>query len=166
VAILAAWLLSAPVFAADSACQPVFDAAIKMLTIPAHLYSTATLPGGKTRASETIYVNGAIYVNYNGQWKRSKMTAKDMLEQEHENIRDSKTTCRHVRDESVNGEAASLYTEHSENDSVISDAQTWISKSKGAPLHTEEDLDTGQGDKQHVSIRYEYSNVRPPAGVP
>ena len=45
------------------------------------------------------------------------------------------------------------------------DAQTWISKSKGLPLKTEEDIDTGGGDKRHMSIRYEYSNVRPPAGV-
>jgi hypothetical protein len=107
-------LISLPASASttDSDCQPVFDAAMKVLNTPAHLYSTTTLRGGKTQVTETIYVNGAIYVNYDGKWKRSRMTAQDMREQEHENIRDSKTTCRHVRDESVNGEAAALYTEH------------------------------------------------------
>ena len=93
------------------------------------------------------------------------MTPQDMLKQEEENIRDSKSTCRHVRDEMVNGEAAALYMGHSENDGVKSDAQTWISKSRGLPLKTEEDIDTGDGDKRHMSIRYEYSNVRAPAGV-
>lgn len=46
-----------------------------------------------------------------------------------------------------------------------SDAQTWISKGRGLPLKTEEDIDTGDGDKKHMSIRYEYGGVRPPAGV-
>ena len=41
----------------------------------------------------------------NGKWIRSKTTPQDMLKQEQENIRDSKTSCRHVRDELVNGEA-------------------------------------------------------------
>ena len=67
------------------------------------------------------------------------------------------------RDESVNGEAAALYMAHSENDTVKSDAQTWISKSKGLPLRTEEDIDTGDGDKRHMSIRYEYGNIQAPA---
>jgi hypothetical protein len=63
----------------------------------------------------------------------------------------------------VNGEAAALYMAHSENDDVKSDAQTWISKSKGLPLRTEEDIDTGGGDKRHMSIRYEYGNIQAPA---
>ncbi len=165
--VLAAFFLSTPAFAfaADAACQPVFDAATKLLGVPAHSYSTETARDGKTKTSEAIYANGAIYINYNGKWIRSKMTPQDMLKQEQENIRDAKSTCRHVRDEMVNGEAAAFYTAHSDNDGIKSDAQTWISKSKGLPLKTEEDLDTGDGDKRHVSIRYEYGNVHPPAGV-
>ena len=88
-----------------------------------------------------------------------------MLKQEQENIQNAKTSCRHVRDEVVNGEAAALYMAHAENEGVKSDAQTWVSKSRGLPLKTEEDIDTGDGDKRHMSIRYDYSNVRPPAGV-
>jgi hypothetical protein len=166
-AVLAAFYLSTPAFAfvADAACQPMFDAGAKLLAVPAHSYSTETARDGKTKTSEAIYANGAIYINYNGKWIRSKMTPQDMLKQEQENIRNAKSTCRHVRDEMSNGEAAAVYMAHSENDGVKSDAQTWISKSKGLPLRTEEDLDTGDGDKRHVSIRYEYSNVQPPAGM-
>jgi hypothetical protein len=166
-AVLAAFYPSTPAFAftADAACQPVFDAGIKLLGVPAHSYSTETARDGKTRISEAIYANGAIYINYNGKWIRSKMTTQDMLKQEQENIRDAKSTCRHVRDEMVNGEAAALYMAHSENGEVKSDAQTWVSKSRGLPLKTEEDIDTGYGDKRHMSIHYEYSNIHPPAGV-
>lgn len=165
LSLLGALFCSTPVLAADAACQPMFDSTLKLFSVPAHSYTIETLPGGKSRNAEAIYSNGVIYVNMNGKWIRSKMTTQDMLKQEQENIRDSKTTCRHVRDEVVNGEAAALYTAHSENDTVKSDAQTWFSKSKGLPLRTEEDIDTGDGDKRHISIRYEYSNVQVPAGV-
>ena len=59
-----------------------------------------------------MYTNGAIYVLMKGKWIRSRMTPQDMLKQEEENIRDSKSTCRHVRDEVVNGEAAAMYIAH------------------------------------------------------
>lgn len=164
-AVLAACSLSTPALAADATCQTLFDTRFKLFSVPSHSYTIETLPGGKSQNSEAIFTNGAIYVLMRGKWIHSRMTPQDMLKQEEENIRDSKTTCRHVRDEMVNGEAAALYMGHSENDGVKSDAQTWISKSRGLPLKTEEDLDTGDGDKRHMSIRYEYSNVRPPAGV-
>jgi len=164
-ALFTALFLSIPAMSADSACQPGLDAALKLLTVPVHLHSIAGLPGGKSKSHETIYLNGAIYINLDGKWMRSKMTAQDMLKLEQENIRNSTMTCRYLHDESVNGEVAAVYMAHSENPDVKADAQTWISKSKGVPLRTEEDLDTGYGDKQHMSIRYEYGNIQPPAGV-
>lgn len=164
-AVLAACSSSTSAFAADAACKTLFDTRFKLFSVPSHSYTVEALPGGKTRTSEAIFTNGAIYVFVNGKWVHSRMTPQDMLKQEEENIRDSKSTCRHVRDEMVNGEAAALYTGHSENDGVKSDAQTWISKSRGLPLKTEEDIDTGDGDKRHMSIRYEYGNVQAPAGV-
>jgi hypothetical protein len=164
--LLAASLNSTPAFAAaDASCQPVFDSATKVMASSAHVYNTTALPGGKSRTGELIYANGVIYVLVEGKWVRSKMSVADMLKQEQENIRNGKATCRHVRDELVNGEMAALYTLESENEGVKANAQTWISKSKGLPLRSEEDVDTGSADKQHMSIRYEYSNVHPPAVV-
>jgi hypothetical protein len=164
-AVLAFCSFSASALAADTTCQTLFDTRLRLFKVSSHSYTTETLPGGKTQTSEAIFANDAIYVLMKGKWIRSRMTPQDMLKQEEENIRDSKSTCRHVRDEMVNGEAAALYMGHSENDGIKSDAQTWISKSKGLPLKTEEDLDTGDGDKRHMSIHYEYSNIHPPAGV-
>jgi hypothetical protein len=163
--LFAALCLSAPALAADAACQPGLDAILKMFTVPVHAYTTETLSGGKSRINESIYFNGVIYVNLNGKWIRSQMTTQDMLKKEQENIRTSTMTCRYLRDELVNGESAAIYVAHSENEYVKTDAQTWISKARGVPLRTDEDVDTGQGDKQHMSIRYEYGNVHAPAGV-
>ena len=88
-----------------------------------------------------------------------------MLKQEEENIRDSKSIVPPCTRRSSERRSRGDVRGSRENDVIKSDAQTWISKSQGLPLKTEEDIDTGDGDKRHMSIRYEYSNVRPPAGA-
>ena len=40
----------------------------------------------------------------------------------------------------------------------------WIAKGTGLVLKEEEDLSDGT-DKRHMSIRYDYKNVRAPAGI-
>jgi hypothetical protein len=165
VALSSALCLSPSALAADAACQPGFDATTKLFTVAAHSYTNETLPGGKSSTGEAIYVNGAIYINLRGKWIHSKMTAQDMLKLEQENIRNSKVSCRYLHEESLNGEVTSLYMVHSENEGIREDAQTWISKAKGLPVRTEEDVDSGDGDKKHISIRYEYNHVQAPAGV-
>jgi hypothetical protein len=86
---------------------------------------------------------------------------------EEENIRSSKYTCRYLKDETVNGEPAAVYSTHSEREdfSIKSDGEIWISKSRGVPLRQELEM-IESGDKpevNHHSMRYEYTNVQPPA---
>jgi hypothetical protein len=166
-------LLVAPVHAAD-ACKILFDAADKVIVTPAHLYVTmqaSAIEKGKTTNSEMIYSGGsggAIYVQAGGKWTRSRMSAGDMLKQEAENRADpsKKVACQYVRDEPVNGEAAGVYKGHFDEEGTKSDVTVWISKSKGLPLKQDYDMDVGgPGGKSHMSTRYEYTNVRPPAGV-
>jgi hypothetical protein len=163
VALLAACLPCATAFAADSGCQPVFDAMSKVLMTPTHVFNEAagTRPGDKARNSELIYFGGAIYVKVKDKWIRSKMTAQDMIQQEQENRKTGTATCRYLREESVNGETAAVYSAHSENEDVKSDGQLWISR-RGLPLREELDTDVGDPSKMHRSIRYEYSNVQAP----
>jgi hypothetical protein len=160
-----AFAFTARAVATDATCQPVYDSAAKIYSIPTHSYSTETSSGAKTHIAETIYVNGVIYVLLDSKWIHSKATPQAMLEQQQENVRNAKTSCHYVRAESVNGEAAAMYVVESENEGVKSAAQIWISKSKGLLLKSEDDVDTGDGDKQHMSVHYEYDNVHPPAGV-
>jgi hypothetical protein len=160
--------------AAQGGCQPVDDAMNKVMTTPTHIYtSMSPVPstGGQPRTdeathSETIYVGGSAYVKVGGKWSRSEWTPQRITKQEQENRKQSKSTCRYLRDESVNGETAAVYSTHSERSDVVghitSDGQVWISKSKGLPLRHEMDLDAGDGIKHHHSTRYEYTNVQPP----
>jgi hypothetical protein len=124
--------------------------------------------GAKARTSELIYVNGKSYIQVAGKWMVSPMTPVKMAENRKETEADEEKTmtCRVVRDEAVNGEAATLYTAHQANPDEKSDAQIWISKSRGVPLKLEMDLDVGgTAGKSHRTMRYEYNNVQAPAGV-
>lgn len=157
-----------PARAADAACKTVLDAMAKQIETPTHLYATETsaLRGGKPEPRESIYAGGAIYIQMRGQWKRSPMSTQDMRKQQEENVRNAKSmSCRYLRDETVNGETAAVYHSQNETEGVKSQAVLWISKRTGLPLRSENDIDTGDKDKMHLVIRYDYAGVRPPAGV-
>jgi hypothetical protein len=153
---LGQFLIATPV-KAEVDCQLLLDAASKVFVIPAHLYLTTTT-GGKTTSMEEIYAAGAIYVKIDGKWSPSPITMQEMKEMNQKNIHDNKTTCGYLRDELANGEAAAVYSVHNEGPRSKSDGQTWISKAKGWPLRSESDVNV----KTHISMRYEYGNVKPP----
>jgi hypothetical protein len=77
---------------------------------------------------------GAIYVMAGGKWTRTKMTSADMMSKQEENRRAAKDTCHAVREESVNGEAATVYSSHSDTEGSKVDSTVWIFKSKGLSL--------------------------------
>ncbi len=152
---------AAPPAVAD-ACRPVFDAITKIATTPSHSYSTGVL-NGTIRSTETIYLQGKIYMIVKGKWMLSPVTPNDVLEQEKENQTNSKTTCQFLRNESVDGEAAAVYSMRRETENAKEDGQIWISKVTGRALRKEVDVDSGGATgKSHLSARYAYSNVKPP----
>jgi hypothetical protein len=98
-----------------------------------------------------------------GRWTRSAVTPNDVLQQEMENEKQGKSTCQFVRNESVDGEAAAVYSMRRETETVREDGQVWISKANGRALRKEVDVDYGGAvGKGHLSARYEYSNVKAP----
>jgi hypothetical protein len=168
------WLMGAAPLAAQSGCQLIDDAMNKVMTVPTHIYGAmSSVPSNGTKPrtdeashSETIYVGGSVYTKVGGHWSRGDWTPQQVMKQEQENRQKSKYTCRYLRDESVNGETAAVYSMHSERSDVghqTSDGQVWISKSRGLPLRDEVDIESGgPAGKNHYSGRYEYTNVQPP----
>jgi uncharacterized protein YlzI (FlbEa/FlbD family) len=150
--------------AADGACQAVWDASEKAFSIPTHFYFTHTGAGRKSVTMESIYVDGAIYSLVNGKWFRTATSPEDMKSQMVENRKNiTNVSCHEVRDESVNGESATLYSVHSETARGIHDSQIWISKSKKLILREETDaVLTASNDKGHASVRFDYNNVQAP----
>jgi hypothetical protein len=135
-------------------CKTYFDASDKLLTTPVHSYFAHT--AGK-RPGEMIRLNGDSYFLVQGKWTKSRFSMQEMHEQVLENRKNNKVSCQHVRDESVNGESAAVFTTHSESEDATANGTAWISKNKGLLLREEIDL---EGD--HLTTRYEYTNVTAP----
>lgn len=147
--------------AADS-CQPVFDAITKLVTTPSHSYSNGVV-NGKPSSTETIYVQGKTYILARGKWMLSPATPTDVLKQELEDEKQGKSACQFVRSESVNGEAAAVYSMRRETETLKEEGHVWISKANGRALREEVDVDYGVAiGKGRLSARFEYSNVKPP----
>jgi len=159
-------LIGTTALAAQDTCQPLYDAMLKVIDTPTHIYTTmGTAPnsGGKPHTIEVIYAAGTVYTTVGGKWIRNKMTPQQVVKMERENRRNSKMSCRYLKDESINGENSAVYTTHSETDGQKDDGQVWISKTNGLPVRQELDIDMqGLPNKQHYSMRYEYANVHPP----
>jgi hypothetical protein len=157
-------LQAAPYVIAADSCKPVFDALIKVATTPSHSYTTNTpVNGGNATEGETIFANGHRYIRARGKWIRIPVTSQEVVEQEKAKEEKGKSNCQLLRSESVNGEAAMLYSVHREYDEVTEDGQMWVSKGTGLPMRNEEDVDNrGNKIKEHRSTRFEYGNIRPP----
>ena len=163
-ALLAIVSLSLTRASAADSCDAVFSALTKVATTPSHSYTTSTRAnGGTPTEAETIFANGQKYIRARGKWMRIPVTSQEVVEQEKQKDEKGKSTCQILRSESVNGEAAVLYSVHREYEEVKEDGQIWVSRATGLLLRVEEDFENhGNKVRDHRSTRFEYGNIRPP----
>ena len=166
-------LLATPTIRAQATnCATVRAVGMKMLSVPYHLYlvdsggAQAALNGGKPTVGEVISAGGSMYVLSHGKWVKSPVSLAEMKAQQN-NADSMKTTCTHLRDESVNGEPAAVWRSHTVNEVATIDTDMWISKRSGLLLKSTSITDVGGGPmgKTRHTGRYDYTNVRVPAGV-
>jgi hypothetical protein len=134
-------------------CKPVFDAMLRVATTPYHAFTTLNV-NGKSIVAEQINDGKKIYVLVAKKWSVSPMTPQDMLNQENENIQNTQSSCTLVREESVDGTSATLYSTHEERDGVKTNGQVWVSKATGLPLRVKSDTPT--------DTRYVFTGVSAP----
>jgi hypothetical protein len=168
-------LTTASRLAAQNDRQCVIASHTKVIATSTHIYSaTMTVPVGGAptdppRMTETICAGAAAYTRTAGGRRTGGRTSlQQVLKLEEQNLRDSTHRRHYLRDEAVNGEAAAVYSIHSENADQKSDGQVWISKTNGLILRKEFDIDLsdmgphGEAQRDHYSVRCEHTNVRPP----
>ena len=149
--------------AQSAACQPVFAALDKVMSLPTHLYSTLDPGEGKeTRHIESIYAGGAIYQKEKGGWEKMKVTTIEAANQERENRTKTKPSCEFIKEENVDGKPANLYRVLTKTSTDTTTAQVWIARTKGTLVKQEIEIDGGNSGKMHYSVKYEYDNVEPP----
>jgi len=150
----AAMLLAYGAQAQDGSCKPVFDAITRNgEKRPTTSTSSSRAPTRtrKARSTEIIFTGRKTYLRVDGQWQTSKTTAEQTLKLDEENRKNSNATCRLLRDESVDGVSAGVYSLHSESDVGNSDGQLWVSKATGMPLRQTIDVMTDPASgKTHV----------------
>lgn len=133
------------------------DAFKKVHATPTHVYITTKI-SGQSFSSEMIYADGSMYAKINGKWTSAgSIKDAERTEQQLQHSANSKDTCHQLKDESVNGEVAAVYSSHSETAKGTIDLQFWISKANGTLLRQDT---TSNGAL--MSSRYEYSGVKPP----
>jgi hypothetical protein len=138
---------------------------MKVAATPSHSYTTHTANGGKPAEAETIYANGQKYIQVHGKWMRIPVTSRDVVEQEKEKEAKGKSTCQVVRRESVNGEAATLYSVHREYDEVEEDGQMWVSRGTGLLLRCRRGLRQRRQQGKGTSLNALRVRQHPPADV-
>jgi hypothetical protein len=127
-AICAAIALSQQVLADDAACQTIAAANSKSFASGASMNSKITKTG-----VDFIKATPQIYGFY------------------------TKLTCAYIRDESLNGESVSVYSQRYEAAAGTTNAQIWISKKTGLLLREEMDGDLGPKGKGHESMIFGYA---------
>jgi hypothetical protein len=143
-------------------CDTVMTATLAQMKAPYRATISFSNLNGKPATSETVFTGGKMYVQLNGAWQVSPITAQEMTDQMKKNYKESKESCRYVGDESVDGQAASIFTASFQSPRSHSDNRIWISRSRGVLLKTWARIDEGN---QTMTSTYEYDNIQPPAGV-
>ncbi len=156
-----------PALADDAACRAVLDAVIKQATVPVHQkisIESAAAPG-KLLQSEMIRIGDTLYMQMRGQWTSRPYDGQKSANDARAAMQKAEHTCSRVRSEPVDGQAAELYSVQSKTASGGTESQIWISPASGLPLrqHTVM-LEGGTARSQH-DVRFDYTNVRAPAGV-
>jgi hypothetical protein len=141
------------------ACQAAIEAQRKAITTPHH---TTSSEGNPPTMHEAIAVGGVNYIKVRDEWKKSPLTPQDSLDQLQENIKDATAlACTTLPDGDVDGAPATVYKVHTEAPAAgVADLQLWLSKTTGLLMRVEEDLHGGR--TMHLSVKYDYANVKAP----
>jgi hypothetical protein len=153
-------------------CAPALAVTSKLFDAPFHMYmidsaqTDARLHGGKPTVSESISTGSVYYVMVRGKWIKSPVDIAEMRK-DRDTVPNGTFTCSHLRDESVDGQSAAVWRIQRVSESGTEDSDLWISKRDNLVLKSDIHQDVGGAfGKSHIVSRYEYTNVRPPAGVP
>ena len=142
-------------------CARVQKAFENVVTTPGHSYTTETSSQRGTKQTESISLDGKIYILSNSRWIVSPVTARDMLNELRRSGKHATLACKMLGEEKVEDRTATVYATTSQTGDSQNASKLWIDKVSGLLLRQEQDL-TGGGQTVHLSIRYEYGNVKAP----
>ena len=179
--LLASVAIVAPALAMDPACQALIQSQRSMASRPVHIFMTETRTWSKplskaaagldmsgAKKSEEISTGKALYVKHGAGWIDMQTSFAEMMKLGDPNDPDTKKEldgmqCKALPDETVSGQAATVYQEHSPSGI---DTKIWISKSTHLPLKSEITNKAGGPALTSFTVAtYDYTNVLAPVGA-
>ncbi len=158
---VAAILGAAPAAAQADDCATIMSAMFAAAKVAYASSITTTIPGQPAKQSTVVVTGGTMYVQVNGAWHSMPYSAQEIIDRATEKAKTSKQICQKVGAEDLNGEAATIYSHHVENNRTVADGRVWISDASGLPLKIDEHFDGGMAFVQTTR----YDNIQPPAGA-
>ena len=148
---------------AGGGCAKVQKALENVVTTPAHVYTKETSSQRGTTETETIYLDGKVYVlmNAGGRWTLSPVTAVQMAETLRKGRQHATLACTLVGEQKVGDRLTLVYATSQHTSDSQTASRLWIDKASGLLLKQEEDL-TGKNNTVHRLVRYEYGNISAP----
>jgi hypothetical protein len=164
----------------DAACKSLGDAMMANTKTPYHSVGTMSLDtsGGANTASntsqslptETIFTGTDIFVKLpNGQWQNVHAPL-DELKARVRASADSFKDCQRLADETADGKSLAVYTGSAKTPNVTVTTKVWVSPDRGTLMRSETDMmgvpqADGQVRHQHLTMHYDYNDIRAPAGA-
>jgi len=157
--LLTAFSLTPIAARADASCTEVFDAGVRDVETPHHIYYTKASDKADGRSMESIFDGRAIYSNAKGTWQKSETAHGVMLENAHEKRQKLDATCTRVGTESIDGQSATHWHIKPDSDSDAAESDLWIGE-KGLPIHQRMVMP----DRATRDVRIDYTDVKAPLG--
>jgi hypothetical protein len=163
----------------EAACKALGSAMLVNSKTPYHSVGSITfdpkdppIPGGKglpaAIATETIFTGTQVFVKLpSGQWKDVHANLADLqsrVKQSAANFND----CTHLPNDKVDGKELAIYTGADKTDTMNVATKVWVAPDTGTLMRSETDIGgptapDGKVRHQHLSLRYDYSDIKPPA---
>lgn len=143
-------------------CAAIMSGMFAQAKVPYISNSTTSQAGQPAVHVQMVVTGGKMYVEVMGAWHSTPYSAQDVIDRTTQNQKKTKQTCQKTGAEAVNGEAATLYTEHEDNSGKVADSRVWISDRSGLPLKLE--MRFG-GLPMTQTSEFRYDNIQPPAGA-
>jgi len=154
-----------PGLAQDVACAPVVAAFARLAQTPNHQLTEQHGRSASGR-TESITTGTTRYIRTQGKWIGKPFSPAAEIMEEAARAKTEKSICRLIRDETVEGVAASLYSVQTKADYGSSDAKLWVAKANGLPVREEIKVDLAKvPGKTHIEVRFIYAGVAVPPGA-
>jgi hypothetical protein len=160
----------------DAACKGIADAMLTNAKTAYHSVGTISfdpkdppIPGNDAMPAiktETIFTGTQIFVKLpNGQWKDVHANIADLLTK----VKDSASAfndCTRLPDETADGKTMAVYTGTDKTDTMTVATKIWTAN--GTLQRSETDIGgptapDGKVRHQHLSLRYDYADIKAPA---